>query len=68
MKQLLITIAAVVLVGCAMTRPIPHKGNQVPKTSETFSDSLKSQINREIDSMVKEWDDSAANKDAKGLS
>ena len=68
MKQILVTIAAVVLVGCTMTRPIPQKGNQSSKTLENLNDSLKNQINKEIDSMVKEWDKSAANKDAKRLS
>ena len=68
MKQILITIAAVGLVGCTMTRQIPQKVNQSPKTSENLTDSLKNQINKEIDSMVKEWDKSATNKDAKRLS
>jgi uncharacterized protein (TIGR02246 family) len=58
MKSILVSIvAAVVLVGC---------GNSIQNI--TISDSLKSQINKELDTMVEEWDEEAANKDATTLS
>ena len=68
MKQLLITIAAVVLVGCAMKSPLPPIENPPTATSESVTDSMKNQIIKEIDLMVREWDEAAANKDAKNLS
>ena len=68
MKQILITIAAVLLVGCATTGPLPPIQDPSASNPESISNSLRNQINKEIDSMVKEWDESAANKDAKTLS
>ena len=68
MKHLLITITAVLLVGCAMTGPLPPIQDPSASNPESISDSLRNQINKEIDSMVKEWDEAAANKDAKTLS
>ena len=69
MKHLLLTtIAAVLLVGCAMTGPIPPIQHPSASDHETIGDSLRDQINKEIDSMVKEWEEAAANKDAKTLS
>ena len=44
------------------------QAEETTKTSESVTDSLKNQINKEIDSMVKEWEEAAANKDAKSLS
>jgi len=68
MKHILITIAAVLVAGCAMTGPLPPIQDPSASTPESISDSLRNQINKEIDSMVKEWDEAAANKDAKTLS
>ena len=68
MKQLLITITGFVLVGCAMKSPLPPIENQPTATSESVTDSLKNQIIKEIDLMVREWDEAAVNKDAKNLS
>ena len=68
MKHILITITAVLLVGCAMTGPLPPIQDPSASNPESISNSLRNQINKEIDSMVKEWEEAAANKDAKTLS
>ena len=67
-SQFIAIVAAVLLVGCAMTGPIPPIQHPSASNHETIGDSLRDQINKEIDSMVKEWEEAAANKDAKTLS
>jgi hypothetical protein len=48
-----------VLVGCAITEPSLRKQDSYASAPESISDSLKKQISKEIDTMVKEWDEAA---------
>ena len=63
-----ITTAIVLLTGCAITNKATKSGDKSDKKLGSLTDSFKNKINKEIDSMVEEWDKAAANKDANSLS